>query len=162
MVATSRAGATAGLLLAALASPAVALSGAPLGRFAARSRLAPAVPRAAAAFAATATAAIAPLATLAADAPQADAGIAEAAATAAAAVASAGARNAGLVELPPDSLLIGLVALITLGVGALQFSLGDVMSEIDNLPPSMGSQAKKERIKSGGFLKQPDTSRRGP
>ena len=65
----------------------------------------------------------------------------------------------GLVDLPPDSLLLALVVLIFAGVAALQFSLGDVMSEIDNLPPSMGSQAKKERIKSGGFLKQPDSGR---
>lgn len=58
--------------------------------------------------------------------------------------------------LPPDSLLVAVVAALVVGAGALQLSLGNVLDEVDNLPPSMGSQAKRERMKSGGFLREDD------
>lgn len=73
-----------------------------------------------------------------------------------AAAAAAPASRSGLLALPPDSLIIGTVVVLLLGIAALQFSLGDVLNEVDNLPPSMGSQAKKERIRQGGFLKTPE------
>jgi hypothetical protein len=34
--------------------------------------------------------------------------------------------------------------------------------QVDNLPPSMGSQAKKERLKTGGFLRQEQQRDAGP
>jgi hypothetical protein len=38
--------------------------------------------------------------------------------------------STGLVELPPDWAIVGLVIALVLGVGALQFSLGDVLNEV--------------------------------
>jgi len=76
-----------------------------------------------------------------------------------ASVAKTSGAGVSADNLPPDSVIIAVVLFLLVGAGALQLSLGDMMNEVDNLPPSMGSQAKRERMKSGGFLKE-DPNRR--